>query len=111
MVIKVAGATGATSRYTATDRELLKEAGDGTLQIRDMHLVNPNARGQNMGFLVRQDSVLFSLFGVKALLKSDACYLLEALWPWSIEGGERIPLPARTLNPRSRPPSLRPAGP
>lgn len=80
-VIKVAGATGATSRYTATDRELLKEAGDGTLQIRDMHLVNPNARGQNMGFLVRQDSVLISLFGVKALLKSDACYLLEAQKP------------------------------
>ena len=81
MVIKVAGATGATSRYTATDRELLKEAGDGTLQIRDMHLVNPNARGQSMGFLVRQDSVLISLFGVKALLKSDACYLLEAQKP------------------------------
>ena len=77
-VVEIGARRSGLARSVCSDADLLAKIRDPSVQLRDIGLLTAGrARGGDLAFVVRRETMLLKLFEVKALVTSDTCLLLD----------------------------------
>jgi len=77
-VVEIGARRSGLARSVCSDADLLAKVRDPSVQLRDIGLLTAGrARGGDLAFVVRRETMLLKLFEVKALVTSDTCLLLD----------------------------------